>query len=127
KADLAEYFRSITPLLQPARQKLAALEKQKTEFLDAAPKCLVTVDAPPRTVRLLHRGNWMDDTGAVMSPAVPAFLTPESLRETAKTRRLTRLDLAHWIVSQENPLTARVFVNRLWRMYFGQGISKVLD
>lgn len=127
KKDLGEYFRSITPLLQPARQKLTTLEKKKTEFLDAAPKCLVTVEAPPRTVRLLHRGNWMDDTGAVMSPAVPAFLTPESLRETEKTRRLTRLDLAHWIVSQDNPLTARVFVNRLWRMYFGQGISKVLD
>jgi hypothetical protein len=37
------------------------------------------------------------------------------------------MDLAKWIVSKENPLTARVFVNRTWKLFFGQGISKVLD
>jgi Protein of unknown function (DUF1553) len=37
------------------------------------------------------------------------------------------MDLAKWIVSRDNPLTARVYVNRLWRLYFGTGISKILD
>src|SRR5262249_29811944 len=41
--------------------------------------------------------------------------------------RATRLDLANWIVSRENPLTARLFVNRMWRQFFGSGISKTLD
>ena len=44
-----------------------------------------------------------------------------------KNRRATRLDLAKWVVSRNNPLTARTFVNRLWALYFGTGISRVLD
>jgi hypothetical protein len=127
KDELSSYFRSITPLLQPARDQVALLEKQRTELLDRVPKCLVTEAGPPRTVRLLHRGNWMDETGPVMQPMVPRFLAPASLVETATHRRLTRLDLARWLVSRDNPLTARVFANRIWRLYFGQGLSKVLD
>ena len=72
---------------------------------------------------ILPRGNWLDDTGPVVEPAVPHFL-PQI--ETGG-RRATRLDLARWIVSSENPLTARVFVNRLWKLFFGQGLSRTLE
>ena len=78
---------------------------------------------PPREVRLLRRGNWQDDSGPVMTPAVPEFLGKLEI----KGRRPTRLDLAQWLVSRENPLTARVLVNRLWKLLFGQGIVRTLD
>src|SRR5205814_3130425 len=77
---------------------------------------------PPRTVRLLPRGNWLDDSGEVMQPAVPAFLGALD----GKDRRATRLDLAQWIASRDNPLTARVFVNRLWKLMYGQGLVRSL-
>ena len=64
----------------------------------------------------------MDESGTIVEPLPPHFL-PQTKRET----RQTRLDLANWMVSPENPLTARVFVNRLWKLFFGTGLSKVLD
>ena len=44
-----------------------------------------------------------------------------------KDRRLTRLDLADWLFTPQQPLTSRVFVNRLWKLLFGQGIVKSLE
>jgi hypothetical protein len=78
----------------------------------------------PQTTRVLPRGNWQDESGSVVDPAVPHFLPQTAV---PKDRRLTRLDLARWIVSPENPLTARVFVNRLWKQYFGVGFSNVVE
>src|SRR4026209_2425203 len=52
---------------------------------------------------------------------------PGSVGRPARRGRPTRLDLAAWIVSRGNPLTARVFVNRLWKLYFGVGLAKNLD
>jgi hypothetical protein len=76
-------------------------------------------------VRILNRGNWMDETGEVVQPATPHFL-PGKI-ESTDDKRLTRLDLAKWIASKENPLTARTFVNRLWFQFFGEGLSMSLD
>ena len=50
-----------------------------------------------------------------------------SLNRQARTRRLNRLDLAQWLCSPDNPLTARTFVNRLWMLMFGAGISPSVD
>jgi hypothetical protein len=87
------------------------------------PTTLVTRAVEPRPIRVLARGNWMDESGDLVQPNVPAFLPPNLPAD----RRLTRLDLANWLVARENPLTARVFVNRLWKLFFGAGLSRKLD
>jgi hypothetical protein len=84
----------------------------------------VTVATTPRMTRILPRGNWQDDSGAVVVPATPAFLTVPAPTGGA---RQTRLDLANWIISRDNPLTARTIMNRLWKQFFGTGLSAVVD
>jgi len=105
--------------------KLAEATKALADFEKTLPRCLVSVSmSTPRTVRILPRGNWMDDSGEIVQPAVPAYLPQGSV---PRDRRLNRLDLAQWLVSRDNPLTARVFVNRLWKQFFGVSLSKVPD
>ncbi|TWT84814.1 Planctomycete cytochrome C [Planctomycetes bacterium CA13] len=74
--------------------------------------------------RVLRRGNWQDESGELAAPAVPHFL-PQPTIQTE--RRLTRLDLANWLTSPENPLTPRHFVNHTWKQFFGTGLSSKLD
>ena len=110
--------------IEQARAEEKQLDEKKKALQESIPTTLVTVSIAPRQcVRVLPRGNWQDDSGEVIEPAIPAFLA------ALKTggRRATRLDLAHWLVSGDNPMVARVFVNRLWKLFFGQGIVRTLD
>ena len=121
-ADAKKKFDAIVSNDQ--RKVLVKAEEDRKEFYDPLVKCLVSVQAAtPRTVRILPRGNWMDETGEVMKPAFPAYLPQPAI----EGREPNRLDLAQWLVSRDNPLTARVVMNRLWKQFFGTGLSKVLD
>lgn len=87
---------------------------------------MVSVALPqPRVTRVLNRGDWMDETGEIVAPAIPAFLgTVQS-----HGKRATRLDLANWLVDAESGngrLTARVFANRFWYLMFGAGLTSSL-
>ena len=84
---------------------------------------VTTVSTEPTPTRILPRGNWMDESAPIVEPAIPRFLGALD----TKGERATRLDLANWLVSRDNPLTARTFVNRTWREFFGTGLSKVID
>jgi hypothetical protein len=124
KGRLASAFKQIAPELSDLRVQIAAAEKAKDDFERAAPRCLVSIsDSNQRLVRLLPRGNWMDESGEVVKPALPHYLP----RPQIEGRELNRLDLAKWLVSRDNPLTARTVMNRLWKQFFGTGLSKVLD
>ncbi|MCE2811378.1 MAG: DUF1549 and DUF1553 domain-containing protein, partial [Planctomycetaceae bacterium] len=117
---------------QAAKDRLEKARKERDAFYKSLPKCLITKSTPiKRTVRLLPRGNWMDETGPLIKPALPQYLMPSNANDVSSEQstleNLTRLDLARWLVSPENPLTARVTMNRLWKHFFGFGLSKVLD
>ncbi|MBX7169079.1 MAG: PSD1 and planctomycete cytochrome C domain-containing protein [Pirellulales bacterium] len=125
---LAAHFRTITPLLDGERAKLAEFERQLAELDKQIPTTLVARAVEPRLIRLLPRGNWMDDSGEIVEPGFPEFLSAGATAPAAPAgARLTRLDLAHWLVAPENPLVARVLANRLWKMFFGAGLSRKLD
>jgi hypothetical protein len=123
KETLAAYYRGIAPELAPVRDDLAKLDNAKKQLVQSVPTTLISVAIPPRTVRILPRGNWLDDSGDIVQPAIPAFLGQLDVKD----RRATRLDLARWLVSRDNPVTARVFVNRLWLLLYGQGLVKTAD
>jgi len=109
---------------RPVREILAVAEKERRAYHDTLPKCLVTESSPKRReVRILARGNWMDETGEVVRAALPHYLPGPDFAG----KEPTRLDLARWLVSRENPLTARTVVNRLWKQFFGTGLSRVAD
>jgi hypothetical protein len=107
-----------------ALDQFFAVQNELLECRGGRAFTMIAEPMPPLTTRVLRRGNFLDESGEVVSPAVPEFLSPPSDPEG---RRLTRLDLAHWIMAPENPLTARVFTNRLWKQFFGTGLSSVLD
>src|SRR5262249_1611392 len=70
--------------------------------------------------------NWMDDSGEVVTSAIPAFLG----KVDTGSHRATRLDLANWLTDPQKGgggLTARVMVNRFWYLLFGRGIAGKLD
>jgi hypothetical protein len=103
--------------------EIARLEQQRHLLEITIPRVLATESVEPAETRILPRGNFLDESGPIVEPAIPVKFG----KLNTGGRRATRLDLANWIVSPDNPLTARVQVNRLWRIFFGTGLSKVLD
>jgi mono/diheme cytochrome c family protein len=121
--SLSRFYLRIAPEKAAARVALRAAELRKADLLRDVPQSLITTTEEPDTVKILPRGNWQNETGEVVEPAVPHFLP----QPDTGGKRATRLDLAHWLASKDNPLTARVFVNRLWKLAFGQGLSTTLQ
>ena len=123
-AKLSYHFRATAPQFAELRRSITEAEVALSNFEKSVAHCIVSIHTDnKRTVRILPRGDWQNDSGEVIEPGLPHYLP----RSSAPDRPLTRLDLANWIVARENPLTARVFVNRLWKQFFGAGLSKVLD
>ena len=102
--------------------KLIDAVKSHQESFPRSPKieikAQVVMEMPnPRTTQVHVRGSFLDK-GDLVTRTTPSIL-PELV---TGNREPSRLDLAKWLVSSENPLTARVIVNRIWQQHFGRGI-----
>lgn len=125
KEGAAQLRRYLTRVHAGSRETFAGLTSKLDEIakeraaLDAAtPSTFVFRDLPnPRESFVMIRGEY-DNPGEKVEPDTPAVLPP--LKKAGD--RGNRLDLARWIVSPENPLTARVAVNRFWQQIFGLGL-----
>jgi hypothetical protein len=108
----------------PGSARARTLLRRLQECRGGKAMTVISVPIEPKITRVLPRGNWQDETGEVVEPAPPHFLPQPA---PADGVRLTRLDLAHWLVSSDNPLAARAFANLLWKQFFGAGLAPVPD
>ena len=110
------------PELQKEWNDLKAERKRHAEFVESLPSVMVMQEMPARRdTFLLNRGQY-DRPGEIVAPGIPAAL--HALPQSAPNNRL---GYAQWLISKENPLTARVTVNRFWQMYFGVGLVKTVE
>ena len=101
--------------------EIKTLQSKRVVLQKTARKTMITRAIKPRVTRLLPRGNWLDETGPIVEPAVPEFHG-----QIKSGKRLTRLDLANWLTNPEQgigTLNARVLVNRIWYLLFGRGLA----
>jgi uncharacterized protein DUF1553/uncharacterized protein DUF1549/cytochrome c len=97
---------------------LSRLQEEKKQYAATIPQTMILRElTTPRETNVLIRGDFLRKGDRVF-PDTPAVLPKMS----ASAAPRTRLDLARWLVNRQNPLTARVTVNRVWARYFGRGL-----
>ena len=120
-------FRLLTAATVPANanltnHKIEALKQEKKSLESKRVRAMVMRElAKPRPTHLLIRGDFLRP-GDPVAPTLPQHLLSSTAQESKN-----RLDLAKWIVDPNNPLTARVFVNRVWQQYFGKGLVETVE
>ena len=123
-ADLEAVVKGKKPEeMKPDREKLVVLKKQLAEVkpLTTVPVMKELTGAQRRKTRLQFRGNFLD-LGDEVTEGVPAVF-----HAMPKDAPKTRLEFAKWLVSAENPMTARVIANKLWEQIFGVGIVRTSE
>jgi Protein of unknown function (DUF1553)/Protein of unknown function (DUF1549) len=120
KQDVADYFADLQPGVKKLRQQVSELDAQLAAL--APTTTLIMVELPkPRPTHIFKRGSFLEK-GKPVSPGVPTVLP-----QLAKDVPSNRLALARWLVDADNPLVARVAVNRWWAEFFGHGLVATLE
>ena len=105
-------------LLASVQSRKIDLKNRRDALANSLPKVMIMSDAQPRKTMIFDRGSYEMPTTEVTSDT-PAMLPP-----MAADLPKNRLGLAKWLMAPENPLTARVQVNRFWQHYFAHGFVK---
>ncbi len=109
------YLHAFSEEYQRTTAELEQIEHSRSKLSRTIPTVMVMRDGPPRPTFVLAGGNYRRPRDAVEA-GLPAWLAPSA------EKPFDRLALAHWLCAPENPLTARVVVNRVWPHYFGTGL-----
>lgn len=127
KAKLQQFYvavvaRPVNEEIAAARAAWEAARAARAIAEESAPGTFIFRDLEKsRESFVMLRGQY-DKPGEKVEPGVPAILP--QIKKDDPAKRLTRLDLATWLVAEDNPLTGRVAVNRLWQQFFGTGLVK---
>lgn len=114
---LGYYLQEVDPSYKAAEAELERLREQENQLIDDVPEIMVMKELPQqRATYVLKRGAY-DARGEAVQPG-----TPEKIFPFSPDLPRNRLGLARWMIDSRNPLTARVAVNRAWRMHFGRGL-----
>ncbi len=123
KSALKDYFRkNAATSFIAAQERLAKLRKDKDDLMEAIPDTMVMDELEkPRDTFIFMRGNFQSK-GEKVTAGTPACWPPLPTNQPTN-----RLSLARWLVATNQPLTARVTVNRYWGMLFGTGLVKTAN
>jgi len=122
KRRLASHYRTVSPAIRALEREIFRLNERETELANRKYTSLVMKEREEtRETFVQLRGNFLAK-GQRVTPGTPAVLPP--LPTDQPTNRLA---LARWLVQPDNPLTARVTVNRIWERLFGTGIVKTSE
>ncbi len=120
--ELTELLLATDERVVAARAALTAARARENELATSIPQVLVMGDAPqPTPTFVLNRGVYSDLGERVEPKGLESVLAWDPALPP------NRLGLAHWLFDRRQPLTARVFVNRIWQMHFGRGIVETSE
>jgi hypothetical protein len=115
--------KALSKTAQDLKNKRNTLMKKRDQFARSLPQAMVMKErAEIRTTHLRIRGQY-DNPGEEVARNTPEFLP--AMKKQGETA--SRMDLAEWFVDRQNPLTARVAVNRIWQQLFGVGLVKTSE
>jgi hypothetical protein len=117
------YWRNIAPETKARTLERKKLEAELTALQAKIVRTPVLKELPPekrRPTHILEKGNYKS-FGAAVEPGLPGSFHK---LESSAGKPVSRLDLARWITDRNNPLAARVAVNRVWAMIYGRGLTE---
>ncbi len=121
QAALRKEFQLLRPEARGLRERISELKNSIAEARTKQDSATVMSERKPKDTFILMRGEY-NKPGEKVAAATPAILPP-----LPKDAPSNRLGLARWLVARENPLTARVTVNRLWQSIFGSGLVRTSE
>lgn len=120
--QLAAWRRDQDAASRDAAEKLRTLRKQENDLVNGQPQIMAMAEMKPRRASVVRVRGAYDSPGEAVHPGVPASLPSLPASATGEGKTADRLALARWMTDPGNPLTARVYVNRMWQLIFGQGL-----